>query len=914
MAGSKRELEAELADLRAQVAALREWAANFEALAENAVSGILIAAGVGRHVYANQRAAEITGYSVEELLQTEVPDLVHPDELPLIRERYRRRLAGEPVPDHYETVIVRKDGTSRPVEIAPASTTWQGQVADMVVMRDLAEQRQAEESLRESEAKTRALLNAPYEMALLMDGLGTVLAINERGARSLGASVEELLGTCVYDHLPAELATSRRAHLEGVVQSGAPVRFEDERAGMILEHSLYPVFDAQRQVASVAVFARDISERKRAEEALRASEQRYRGIVEDHTELITRFRLDGTLTFVNEALCRYFGRTREEFVGQSFWSGIPEEDRASLERQLAELSAENPIGVSEHQVVAAGGEVRWLQWTNRAFCDNWGRVVECQGVGRDVTERRLAEEALRESERRFREMADLLPDIIYEADTNFRVTYTNHAAYERVGYTRDDFAAGIDVADLLSGEEATQAEARLREMVETGEGTSRVYNIKRADGSFVPYEVHSMVVRGPDGAVVGYRGVLRDVTERRQVEQAQRMAAVGELAAGVAHEFNNILAGMRCWAQAAQALGTPEAQEELVATVLRGSARGGGLCWNLLRFAQPAAPRREPIMIEGPIEAALSMATAELDRAQVEVVRSYGKMGTVPADRGRSAPTTTTGDSPHLPETGVRVYADASQLEQVFLNLIINACHAMPRGGRLTIETAHRAEEGGTGEVVARVSDTGTGIRAESLPRIFEPFFTTKGSFGGSEVMGSGLGLSVSYSIVNAHGGTLAVQSEVGVGAIFEVRLAAYTGSAEAAPAAEPTLAVVPQRGAGRQLLLVEDEAALRDSIGRVLTAEGYQVVAAATAQEALEALRATTFELLILDLILPGGGGREILEAAQRLPQPPPVILMTGKAGENLAQEMLAWGARECLQKPFDLADLLAAVRRYGK
>lgn len=226
------------------------------------------------------------------------------------------------------------------------------------------------------------------------------------------------------------------------------------------------------------------------------------------------------------------------------------------------------------------------------------------------------------------------------------------------------------------------------------------------------------------------------------------MTAVGELAAGIAHDLSNIVASMKSWVHSARLQGGEEAWEGLADAVLHGCNRGAALCQNLMHLADPPVPERLPINLEAPIEAALAMAGPELRQRQIEVVRRYGMK-----PRGC-------------------VLGDAAQLEQVFLNLIINACHAMPAGGRLTIQTECVPGHGPDGEVVARITDNGSGIPAEHLPRVFEPFFSTNPSPPNGEPDGHGLGLSVSYGIVISHGGALTVQSEVGVGTTFVVRLA----------------------------------------------------------------------------------------------------------------------------------------------
>lgn len=373
--------------------------------------------------------------------------------------------------------------------------------------------------------------------------------------------------------------------------------------------------------------------------------------------------------------------------------------------------------------------------------------------------------------------------------------------------------------------------------------------------------------------------------ERVRAEEAQRLVAIGELAAGVAHEFNNILAGIRGRADLAQAMGTPEQYEKLVQTVQVATGRGAKICRNLLGFARPQDPQRTPIRIEEPVQMALAMAARELENSEIEVAQNYDT-------------------------EGKWVHADTGQLEQVFLNLAINACHAMRQGGRLAIDASYVPEANGPGEVVVTVSDTGIGIRPGDLPRIFDPFFSTKRPGSGDQVGGTGLGLSVSQGIVNAHGGSLTVRSEVGVGTTFELRLAAHDEPIEEERHPRRVADSGPAEGAGRRVLLVEDEEAIRETIGEALKWKGYDVVMAGTASEAAGALGSTSFDVVVSDMLLPGGGGREVLRTTRELPDPPPVVLITGMSEEGLANELLKLGADACLQKPFGMFDFLQTLR----
>lgn len=292
-------------------------------------------------------------------------------------------------------------------------------------------------------------------------------------------------------------------------------------------------------------------------------------------------------------------------------------------------------------------------------------------------------------------------------------------------------------------------------------------------------------------------------------------------------------------------------------------------------------------MIEEPIEAALSMAAHELAHAQIRVVRRY--------------------QSQRRPEL-----RDSGQLEQVFLNLIINACHAMPEGGMLTIETQYVPREQEAGEIAVRITDTETGIKPEHLPHIFEPFFTTKGRSSDSKHAGTGLGLSVSQGIVAAHGGSLCVESRLGVGTTFELWLSstdAFAAPPEKTPGA-PAARTSEIRARGLRALLAEDEAPIRDAIASILEEEGYTVVAVDDATMAVAKLKQEDFDVVVTDLIMPGGG-RKVLAAANHYRPHARVVLITGMLPSDIGEQMGDLGADAVIHKPFQIDDVLVALEK---
>ncbi len=500
-------------------------------------------------------------------------------------------------------------------------------------------------------------------------------------------------------------------------------------------------------------------------------------------------------------------------------------------------------------------------------------------VNRMLADLERSEAELRESRQTAWALLDASSDPAALLTRDLEIIALSGAAARSIGKPIEELV-GRNLLDALPPE---SARARRRWAEEALRTKQPVREEEQEGDRHVVHWLHPIL--DADGQVARMALFAHDITDIRRVEDSARLATVGQLAAGVAHEFNNVLAAMMMRAERATLRRTRDEYEKLADLVLRSASRGAEICHGLTAFARPREPERQPLAVEVPIEAALAVAVRQVENAQVAVVRDYGTHGEW-------------------------TQADAGQLEQVFLNLFINACHAMPGGGTLTIRTEYVPRAADQGQIVVVVSDTGSGILPEHLPRVFEPFFTTKGRLGDSDVPGTGLGLSVSHGIIRAHGGSIGVRSTPGVGTTFELRLRAQSTPLPAGPGEHPE-GTIPagHHIAGHRVLLADDEADLRDLIADTLGEQGYTVVAAASTPEAIAALQAEPFDLIITDLLMPGGGGREVIAAARRVPAPPPVVIITGRAEERVEQELADLGAHHCLRKPFNRNDILHAA-----
>lgn len=631
-------------------------------------------------------------------------------------------------------------------------------------------------------------------------------------------------------------------------------------------------------------------QRERVLADLRSSLALYGGLFNSAVGGVSVHDREGRIIEANEAACEILGFSREQLFGGDpsypAWRAV-HEDGSPFEPGTSPLRATLRTGLPRRGVVMGlpnptDGGTRWVLTNCEPLLD--GGTGELQGAVAtfvDITGLKQAEAGLRRNAEQLRELVRTSHVPMLIVDGEMRILLVNDAFTRATGYTAEH------IPEIDSWWTRAYPDPEYRARVRAG-WSDRLEKARHHGGAIPAVEVW---VTGEDGrrllmrvgmSPLGERNlvVLEDLTDRRRAEEGQRLAAVGQLAAGVAHDFNNLLMAMSLAAEVASFSEAPEDYRRLSRVVGASARRGADLCRNLMAFARPGEPQVAPTSLESAIDEALGLAARQIEAVEVTVVRDY-------AAEPRA------------------VLADAGQLQQVFVNLIINACHAMPGGGTLTVSTGHVA---GEGLATARFADTGAGMAEETLARVFEPFFTTKGRLGESDTPGAGLGLSVSHGIVTAHGGTIRLISVPGVGTTAEVALPTSEAPAALLPGSPGTM---PEAAPGtrHRVLVADDEQPIRELIGVQLSLEGIEAILAADTHEALAALRSHRFDAIISDLMMPGGGAREVLGAVSGMAGAPPVIVMTGRLEQSLRDELLRCGAAGCLAKPFQREALVRAL-----
>jgi PAS domain S-box-containing protein len=881
----------------------RRSAASYRAIFESAESCIFLHDhDTGAIVDVNPKACATYGYTADEMrrlsiadLSSGVPPYTGADGLMLL-ERARR---GEVVRAEWHRR--NRDGSLHWDDVTLKKVEIEGRPHIMAVTREITGRKAAEAALRASEEQYRAIFNASADAMVLRDAEFRIVDVNPAYERAVGRRREEVLGknevTVPFLGSGEELLALHRR-----VLAGARERIEAEGArpdGQRAYVELLVVPMQYRGVPHVLYIGRNITERRRAEAALRASEEQYRAIFNGSADALVLRDAAFRIVDVNAAYEALSGKRREEVIGVSTLTLTAHDDPATR-REL-------------HAMALAGQPMHFETEARRG--DGTPFVIEVRGVpmsyrgkphvlymGRDVTENRRAERALRASEEQYRSIFNAASDSMVLRDAGFSVVDVN-PAYEAM--------SGRRRAEVLGSRAVTMSDPALAERIRAlharalaGEHVQWEARASRKDGEQFDIEVRGVPVAHQGRPHVLYVG--RDVTERKRAEaeraaleaqlsQAQKMEAIGQLTGGVAHDFNNILQGILGNLVLAE-----ERQAELgdarlgryLERARQSSQRARDLIQQMLTFSRGRPGERKPSSVADLASGALPLLRSSLP-ATIELRTEL---------------------EPGLPAVAL----DRVQIEQVLLNLCINARDAIPGAGRIKVRVRaaeHRAASCASCRqrvagrfVELSVRDTGAGIEPRVLDRMFDPFFSTK------EVgKGSGMGLAMVHGIVHQHGGHVVVKSALGKGSEFRVLLPWPTAEAASAAGGAGAQRAAPERPrfSGR-VLVAEDEPAIREFLEDLLGGWGLEVVARADGAAARDAFAEDPqgYDLVITDQTMPRLTGLQLAKWVARMRPGMPVVLCTGYGEDLMPAELDAAGVRTLARKPVEPQQLREIVR----
>jgi len=874
-------------------AALRESEKRYRALFEQAPDSILVVdAETDTIVHFNERAHENLGYTRAEFQKLTIPDIdVSDSSADVARHTKKTITAGG---DTFETKQRTKSGEVRDILVSLRPISIGGKDFTQAIWRDITERKRAEEALRESEERYRALFEqAPDSIGVVDAETGQLLEFNDRAHEDLGYTREEFQKMRIPDFDVIDSFEDVAKHAEKTLREGTETFETKQRTkrGEIRDAlvSLRTISIGGRNF--IQAIWRDITERKRAEQALRESEGKYRHIFETTKEGIMATGADGRIVSANPAAAAILGyKDPEEMLGISAINLY--DDLKQRELLFDGLIKKGYVQNCELTLVRKDGTRAYILGSATVYTDKEGNILQAEGVFRDITGRKRAEKALATEKERLAVTLQSIADAVIATDTEGKVVSLNAVAEEVTGSSEKE-AQGKPLSELFHILDEKSRESRenpveeVRRTEETVRMTTDSILIAR-NGAERIIAYSASPIRDTTGNTIGAVLAFHDITEKRKMEEeirnAQKIEAIGVLAAGIAHDFSNILTGAtgKIFLAKMHGKGDSELLEKL-AGAEKAIFQAKRLTQQLLTFSKGGAPIKRAASVSE-----LLKETTDFALSGSNVRPEF-----------------------NIPDDLWAVEVDTAQISQVIHNLIINAAQAMPEGGEIMV-SAENVNLTTTESLLLRegkyvkvaVTDHGIGIPKQHFEKIFDPYFTTK-------ARGNGLGLATAYSIIDKHSGHIAFESKPGVGSTFTVHLPA---SEKEVPKEEPA-AEKAFFGTGR-VLLMDDEPEIRNTIGDVLKRLGYEADFAVDGLEAIERYVSAResgrpYDAVILDLTVAGGmGGKETIKKLRDIDPNVKALVSTGYSNDLVLANYRAYGFSGVVTKPYKGEELSRILR----
>ncbi|HET6488545.1 MAG TPA: PAS domain S-box protein [Syntrophales bacterium] len=861
----------------------------YETLAHNSHAGVYVIID-GRFASLNGKAALLAGCTVDEMLGMKSIDFVHPDDREMILGHAREMLSGRRS-SPYEYRIVMKNGQVRWIMETLTPIRYKGQRAVLGNSMDITSQKESTRKLQDLEVLEASILDAiPH--AVLGLAKRRIIFANNAADDVFGWRPEELIGKTTrilyrsdeeYKDIGKFIYSALRR--QRTCNAEIPCCRMDGREIVVRLHASR-IGDDLREGRIIAVYE-DVTKRKRSEKALRESERFNKEIISSANEGIIVYDRDFRYVVWNRFMEVFTGLPAEDVLGMSAFDVFPHLREQGVDILLDRALEGATIAAPDlTYYVPQSGKTGWITGTYAPYRNSRGEIVGVIAMVHDITERKLAEEALRKSEENFRAIFETAPDCIYIKDRTLKYVLVNPSVESLFGKPSSEIV-GLSDGELF-GEAAEQRSREMDYRVLDGEMVE-VESSETINGIPVTLHVVKVPMFDAAGEIIGICGVARDITQTRQLEaqllQAQKMEAIGTLAGGIAHDFNNLLMGIQGHVSLVLMDITGEHPHSAHLTGIENMIRSGAtLTRQLLGFARGGKYEVKPTDLNDLIKKSSDM----FGRTKKEIkITRREQEGTWVVD------------------------ADRGQIEQVFLNMYVNAWQAMPGGGELILSTENvildesfvKPYKIPPGRYVKiSITDTGIGMDEATRQRVFEPFFTTKG-----RGRGTGLGLASAYGIVKNHGGIITLYSERGHGTTFNI----YLPVSASATVADASLERQIMKGT-ETILLVDDEDIVLDVGVEVLKTLGYRVLAARSGPDAIEIYRHKSGEIdmVILDMIMPEMGGGRVFDAMKGIDPSVKVLLASGYSLNGQASHILSRGCGGFIQKPFSIIDLSKKIR----
>jgi PAS domain S-box-containing protein len=850
----------------------------------------------------NPAFEKITGYSAQELYNPDFnfQDIVLPEDINKITDN--KKDEQNKIEGRYDFRVLAKNDSIKNVEVRTVDI-GKKDVRIMGIMRDISKRKQVEEDLRIQNLRYQNLIENELTGIGITDFNENLIFVNPTFADILGYSVEELEGMNL-----SELTTEkeykkflkenekRKKNKESVYETEL-IHKDGRLVDIIINAS--PHKDSDGKIIGTVGVIIDITEKKRAEKIALEREKWFKVLSDTISSAIFVFR-DNKFVYVNRAaqkLTEYSGR---ELLNMNFWDPIHPDFQKSIKNKVLKLKDKEQVSERiEFKIVTRNDQEKWVDFRSGRI--NWEEKPAIIGTAVDITDRKRIEQNLRESEEKFKMITNNTSSMVAILDSNGNYEYASPSHKSILGYTPQELM-GQNAFEIITPE----ARSKLFELLKKGMSgeINRVskleYETYDKEGNLHYLEGSFDSIRDENDNLQKIINISDDITRRKkneeerkklekQLQQAQKMESIGRLAGGVAHDLNNILTPILGYAELLQdSFSQSDERNNLVKQIIKSGDRAKNIVHQLLAFSRKQALEVKPINLNNVISRFKKLLRRTI-KENIEINVNLAKP---------------------LP----KIEADIGQIEQVIMNLSVNAQDAMPDGGKLTIATKLTQLDGAYSAthqnfqpgkyVCLSISDTGFGMDSETQSQIFEPFFSTKGD------QGTGLGLATVYGIIKQHNGDINVYSEPGRGTTFKIYLPAIKKDIK--KESQKKQRTITATGGAETILLVEDNPQVRNLAHQVLKNQGYHVLVKRDGKEALEIIRGheEPIDLLLTDVVMPEMSGKELYTRALENYPDLKVLYMSGYTEDVIDHHGILNEGINFIQKPFSILKLATRVR----